>query len=94
MTNDLLNTIGKQLNIPRTTDSEWICQIVYSVAGKMALASLWDHTEDQSTIPIQHFKNRMTQVFDAYEGIFPQISHFLPDDKSNILEEIYSIYLR
>ena len=94
MTNDLLNTIGKQLNIPRTTDSEWICQIVYSVAGKMALASLWDHTEDQSSISIQHFKNRMAQIFDAYEGIFPQISHFLPDDKSNLLEEIYSIYLR
>jgi len=94
MTNDLLNTIGKQLNIPRTADSEWICQIVYSVAGKMALASLWDHTEDQSSISIQHFKNRMAQSFDAYEGIFPQISHFLPNDKSNLLEEIYSIYLR
>ena len=94
MTNDLLNTIGMQLNIPKTTDSEWICQIVYSVAGKMALASLWDHTEDQSSISIQHFKHRMTQVFDAYEGIYPQISHFLPADKANLLEEIYSIYLR
>ena len=94
MTNDLLNTISKQLNIPKTNDSEWICQIVYSVAGKMALASLWDHTEDQSSISIQHFKNRMAQIFDAYEGIFPHISHFLPDDKSNLLEEIYSIYLR
>lgn len=94
MTNDLLNTIGKQLNIPKTTDSEWICQIVYSVAGKMALASLWDHTEDQSSISIQHFKNRMAQIFDAYEGIFPQISHFLPKDKSHLFEEIYSIYLR
>ena len=94
MTNDLLNTIGKQLNIPKTTNSEWICQIVYSVAGKMALASLWDHTEDHSSISIQHFKNRMAQIFDAYERIYPEISHLLPDDKSNLLEEIYSIYLR
>lgn len=94
MTNDLLNTISKQLNIPRTTDSEWICRIVYSVAGKMALASLWDHREDQSSISIQHFKHRMAQIFDAYEGIYPQISHFFPNDKSCLLEEIYSIYLR
>lgn len=94
MTNDLLNAISKQLNIPLTTESEWICQIVYSVAGKMALASLWDHPEDQSAISIQHFKHRMARIFEAYEGIYPKISHFLPVDKSNLLEEIYSIYLR
>ena len=94
MTNDLINSISKQLNIPKTDDSEWICQIVYSVAGQMALASLWDHNENNSSISIQHFKKRMSQIFDAYERIYPQICHYLPIDKSDLLEEIYSIYLR
>lgn len=94
MTNNLIDSISKQLNIPKTADSEWICQIVYSVAGQMALASLWDYNENHTSISIQHFKNRMSQIFDAYEGIFPQISHYLPRDKSDLLEELYSIYLR
>lgn len=94
MKNSLLESISKQLNIPKTTDSEWICQIVYSVAGQMALASLWDHPEEDNSISIQHFKNRSSQIIDAYQGIYPQISHYFPSDKSNLLEEIYSIYLR
>ena len=94
MVNDLLASISKQLNIPKTTDGEWICQIVYSVAGQMALASLWDHNEDHGSISIQHFKNRMSQIFEAYEGVYPQIGALLPNDKADLLDEIYSIYLR
>lgn len=94
MINDLFETISKQLNIPRTIDSEWICQIVYSVAGQMALASLWDNNEDHGGISIQRFKNRMSQIFEAYGGLYPQISHYFPNDKSDLLDEIYSIYLR
>jgi hypothetical protein len=94
MAYDLIDSIGRQLNISRTADSEWICQSVYCVAGQMALASLWDHTEDNSAISIKHFKKRMIQVFEAYEDIYPQISPFFPKDKSVLLEEIYSIYLR
>lgn len=46
MINDLIVSIGRQLNIPQSDDNEWVCRVVYSVAGQMALASLWDHTED------------------------------------------------
>ena len=47
MINDLIVSIGRQLNIPQSDDNEWVCRVVYSVAGQMALASLWDHTEVQ-----------------------------------------------
>lgn len=84
MTNDLIASIGRQLNIPKSTDNEWICQIIYSVAGKMALASLWDRYEDKScSVSIQHFKNRAAQIFDAYEGIYPEIGFLFPKDKTD-----------
>ena len=38
-----------------------VCRVVYSVAGQMALASLWDHTEDGGSVFIQHFKSRIGQ---------------------------------
>lgn len=94
MMNDLFDSIGKQLNIPKSADDMWFCRIVYSVAGKMALASLWDHNEDNSSISIQHFKNRIRQIFDAYTGIYPDIEDKFFTDKSNLVDEIYSDYLR
>lgn len=94
MINDLLNSISKELNIPKTNDNEWVCQIVYSVAGKMALASLWDHAEDSETISIQHFKDRMKQIFDAYRNLIPQTQYMLPENTSNLLDDIYTTYRR
>lgn len=94
MTNDLIISIGKQLNIPRSDDNEWACQIVYSVAGQMALASLWDHSEGSGSVSVQYFKNRISQIFDAYETICPEIGFLLPEDKTCLINEIYSIYLR
>lgn len=52
MINDLIISIGRQLNIPQSDDNEWVCQVVYSIAGQMALASLWDHTEDEGSIDL------------------------------------------
>lgn len=94
MTNDLLTSIGIQLNIPKSSDNEWICQIVYSIAGQMALASLWDRNEDDTSISVQHFKDRIAQIFDAYEEIYPEISSLFPEIRTNLIDEIYSIYLR
>ena len=94
MINDLLNSISKELNIPKTAGNEWVCQIVYSVAGQMALASLLDHTEDSDTISIQHFKDRMKQIFDAYRSLFPQVQYMLPENTSDLLDDIYTTYLR
>lgn len=90
---DLIVSIGRQLNIPESDGNDWVCRVVYSVAGLMALASLWDYTEDGS-VSIQHFKSRARRIFDAYEGVYPEIAPLFPRDKVNLIEEIYSTYLR
>lgn len=94
MINDLFDYIGRQLNIPKSDDDMWICQIVYSVAAQMALVSLRDHKEDNSSISIKHFKNRIYQIFDAYEGVYPQIKFLFPSDKSDLVDDMYLVYLR
>lgn len=94
MANDLITTIGRQLNIAKSTENEQLCQIVYSVAGQMALASLWDRTEDKASISIQHFKKRIAQIFDAYQSLFPKLEFLFPKDRTVLIDEIYSIYLR
>lgn len=94
MTSDLIASIGRQLNIPGLDDNEQICRTVYSVAGQMALASLWDHIEEGALISIQHFKNRIAQTFDAYESLCPGIAGVLLRERAALIDEIYSIYLR
>ncbi len=94
LTNELITDIAEQLNIPITSDGEWVCQAVYSIAGQMALASLWDNTEESNVVSIQHFKRRALQIFDAYRNLFAQVNLRLPSDVSNLVDEIYSIYRR
>ncbi len=94
MKNDLIASIGRQLNIQYSAGNEWVCQVVYSVAGQMALASLWDHNENSKTVSIQHFKDRLEQIMDAYKGIYPEIQYMFPINKTDLLDEMYSIYLR
>lgn len=94
MKNDLIQSIAKELNIHISPGYEWLCQAVYSVAGQMALASLWDYQEDSNTVSIQHFKERANQILCAYESIFPEISAHFPGEKKDLVNEIYTIYLR
>lgn len=94
MKDQLIATIAKQLNIPKIADTEWICHAIYSVAGKMAMASLWDHEEDRSFISPQHFKQRIKQVYEAYSSIYPQVNHLLPEDRDELANHIYATFLR
>lgn len=94
MKNDLIKSIGRQLNIPEASNAERLGQIIYSVAGRMALASLWDYSEDRDAVSIQHFKHRTSQILDAYISIYPQLKYVFPDERDALVEEIYSIYLR
>ena len=90
----LIESIGRTLNIPISGGKECICRAVYSLAGQMALASLWDHDEDTGVVSIQHFKERAMRTFRAYQSLYPEIEHLLPNDKTGLLQEIYTIYRR
>ena len=75
MMNNLIESIGEQLNIPKSDGGDWVCRVVYSIAGQLALASLWDRSEDEASVSIQHFKSRITQIFEAYEDIDTKVKH-------------------
>lgn len=94
MVNGLIKTIENQLNIPYTSDRERIGQIIYSVAGKMALASLWDHSDGEEDVSIQHFKRRVQKMLDAYSVIYPDVRFLFPDNQTGLIDDIYDTYLR
>lgn len=94
MKDQLISEISKQLNIAETAGTESLCKAIYSATGKMALASIWDHPEDEKFVSIQHFKKRAAQVLDAYLSIYPEAAHRFPSDRSGIIEDIYETYRR
>ena len=59
--NQLIRIIGKQLNIPITDGSKSVCRIIYSVAGQIALSSLWDSEEGNNYVSVRHFKKRISE---------------------------------
>ena len=94
MKDQLISEISKHLNIAETAGRESLCKAIYSATGKMALASIWDHPEDENFVSIQHFKKRAAQVLNAYLSIYPEAAHRFPSDRSGIIEDIYETYRR
>lgn len=94
MKDELISEISKQLYIAETPGIESLCNAIYSATGKMALASLWDHPEDEPFVSIQHFKKRTARVLDAYLAIYPKANLRFPADRSGIIEDIYETYRR
>ena len=95
MKDELLSKVYKELNITsQVYGIREICMAIYSTAGKMALASLWDHTEGEKDVSVHHFKNRIEQILKAYLALYPE-AKFCPDENQNgIIEDIYEIYRR
>lgn len=71
----------------------WKTRIIYSVAGMMALASLWD-TVDDGHVSIVHFKQRFCRVIEGYKAVYPEVTRLLPDDPYGLANEVYDICLR
>lgn len=92
--NGLIKSIGQQLNIPITDTPDCVCRIIYSIAGQMALASLWDSDEGYRSVSVIHFKERISQIIDAYKSICPEVKELLPDANDYLASDIYNLYLR
>lgn len=75
------------------TEEQYKTRIIYSIAGRMALASLWD-VVDEGNISIIHFKNRIHNIFDSYKALYPELAATLPVDGSGPANDIYDICLR
>jgi len=92
---ELLLEIAKEFNIKqgaREDAIKWVARALYTLFGKMGIASLWDTLDEQSPVSIKHFRNRVEKTYEAYLNIYPELkSQFLcsPEELSN---EILGIY--
>lgn len=94
MKEELISEISRQLNMIQAPGIESLCKAIYSATGKMALASLWDHPEDEDFVSIQHFKKRAAQILGAYINIYAQTKVCFPKDRTGIIDDIYETYRR
>lgn len=70
--------------------SSWKLRVIYSILGRMAIASLWDFPEE-GDVSIVHLKNRITDLYESYKEIYSDL--YFGFEGSDLAEEIYSLYL-
>ena len=90
----LLSRIADEYAIQRGENEsvdKWKVRIIYSLLGQMALASLFDET-DEETVSINHMRRRIESVFGSYSVMYPEIKPLMSTDAAELSEEIYSIY--
>lgn len=88
---ELLTTIAADFNIKRGINEpadNFKARIIYSVICRLSYASLWDNSAD-STVSIQHFKNKVSALLKTYLEIYPEVKI-----SENLPEEIFDLYLK
>lgn len=93
--NNLLIQISDEYAIRRgkTEDqNKWKARLIYSLLGKMSLASLFDIDEEDASSVI-HMKRRIEKLLVSYREMYPELSRSLPVNPEELSNEIYDIYL-
>lgn len=93
----LIEKAGRELNILKEENENselWKTRVVYSIMGKMALASLYDVLENDQPVSIIHFKRRIQKIMQAYLELYPEIKQVMQASMDEFEEEIYTIYLK
>ena len=100
----LLQKIAEEFHIERgdrESEERWKARIIYSLLGRMAYASLFDHLEEDEVIPtgsesvsIAHFRQRIKTVLESYLELYPEISTLFPSGHGELYYEIYDIFLK
>ena len=93
--NGLLNRAAIEYQITRGKSedvNQWEIRIIYSVLGKMALASLYDVQEGEES-SVMHMKYRIEQLAAHYKEMYPELGSLMPTDYEGLSNEIYKIYL-
>lgn len=91
---NLLLRISEEFDIPRGKSediSSWKSRIVYSLLGRMALASLYDISETEN-VSIIHMKRRVDAILKSYREMYPDIRGLLPYNAEELAQEICDIY--
>ena len=101
--NGLLAEIAREFHIEqgKTESGErWKARIIYSLLGRMAYASLYDHLEEDEELPedksvsVSHFKRRISTLLDTYLRLYPEIRSTFPPESNELYGEIYDVYLK
>lgn len=102
--NKLLDKIADTYHIARggkESDERWKARVVYSLLGRMALASLSDSLEENEVAPetgesisIAHFKGRIHEVFGSYLLLYLELKPPFSVEPSALCSEIYDIFLK
>lgn len=93
--NDLLTRISNEYAIVKGKSeqpNQYKARIIYSLLGRMALASLFDRDEEDLA-SIVHMKKRIESVLISYKEMYPEISREVTDEVDQLADEIYGIYL-
>ena len=93
--NNLLVRISNEYSIKRGNKEDtivWKDRIIYSLLGRMAIASLSDGLEE-GTVSIIHMKKRIHDVFSAYYSMYEEIARDYSELSEGLEQEIYDIFL-
>lgn len=73
-------------------ETDWKSRIIYSILGRMALASLFD-MEDEDKSSVVHMKRRVENLIEHYREMYPELDVLTMADSEELSNEIYDIYL-
>lgn len=95
---DELKQIASDINVIRDgSESEiaWLRRVIYSICGRMMLASLWDDRSDTGLVSIRHVKQRGMDILNAYQLAYPEIisENNFGVCNNDIVERIYNLFL-
>lgn len=93
---NVIERISNSLRIDRGRQEDgnlWKARVIYSAAGRIALASLWDVPEDEQSISITHFKRRAEREIKALTSSSIELEKIFIDNIEAIVNEIYEIYI-
>ena len=95
--NELLKNVANEFHISQgaeESDEMYKCRLVYSILGRMSYASLWDIQEDGQSVSKIHFKRHISQLFDGYREMYPEIRPLMSCDAEQLGKEICDIYIK
>lgn len=92
----LIEKISTELDIKKDVNENvniWKARVIYSVMGKMAIASLYDVLEDAQSISITHLKRKCQKILLAYFDLYPELKQVMKASPEEFSDEIYNIFL-
>ena len=93
--NNLLAKVADEYSINKgflEDEKQWKVRLIYTIIGRMALASTWDISEEN--VSIVHMKKRIEKVVLCYRNMYYEVADLLPESPTILADEIYEIYVK